>query len=239
MKKMIISAAAILLAAASANAQIGVIGGVTSSSSDITSACKDIAESQNVTQYHAGIVYRVGLPMGLYVQPGVVYDMKGQALKNQIQLASTSYKVDIDTKTGYVEIPIQLGYQLDFSNALSAYAFVEPYAGYAITTESKTEFENAAQKSLAETAASALGYKLDTSNSDDDKWDGRERLEYGVGAGVGVLLFKHIGISAKYFWDLGNVYNEDGQTSISASSMYEATKNKKCSGIMASLTLYF
>lgn len=240
MKKFILSAALLLSAAALANAQIGIVAGVTSSSTDIESAYNDVAKAQSVTQYHAGVVYKVGLAGGLYLQPGLIYDMKGAALKDQISgLSSNTYEVNIDTKTGYLEVPVQLGLQFDLLPSVSVYGFVEPYLGYAITTETTTKFQDSVSQSIAEAAASAAGYKLNTTNSDSDKWDGRERLEYGVGAGAGVLLFKHVGVSAKYFWDLGNVYNSDNTVNISSKTIYEQTKDKKCSGIMATVTLYF
>ena len=234
MKKLIAAAAALFLVAVSANAQLGVIAGLTSNSSDLKGAYSDIVENQSVTQYHAGVVLRLKLPLGLYVQPGVVYDMKGESLKDQI----ATEEVKITTSTGFLEIPVQAGWRLDIPG-ISPYAFIEPYVGYAVTTETKTEAKNAASQAIIEGAASAIGLNLNTDPDDPDKWEGRNRLQYGVGVGGGILLLDKLAISLKWYWDFGNLYNEDGQASISAQAMYEQAKNNKANGIAISATLFF
>ena len=68
MTKLIAAAAALALFAVSAHAQLGIVAGLTSNSSDLKTAYSDVVESQSVTQYHAGLVLRLKLPLGLYVQ---------------------------------------------------------------------------------------------------------------------------------------------------------------------------
>lgn len=234
MKKLIAAAAVLFAMAVSAHAQIGVIAGLTSNSTDLKSAYSDIVENQSVTQYHAGIVLKLGLPLGFYVQPGVVYEMKGETLKNQI----VGEEVRIDTKTGFLEVPVQAGWKFDLG-AVAPFAFVEPYLGYAITTETTTEAKDAAAQAIIETAASGLGLQLNTTNSDENKWDGRNRLQYGVGVGAGILLLDKLAVSLKWYWDFGSLYNEDGQSSLSAQAMYEQAKDNKVSGIALTASLFF
>ncbi|MBO4465905.1 MAG: PorT family protein [Bacteroidales bacterium] len=236
MKKLIAAAAALFLVAVSANAQLGVIAGLTSNSSDIKAAYSDIVENQSVTQYHAGIVLRLKLPLGLYIQPGVVYDMKGAKLQDQILgISGDNFEVDIDTKTGFLNIPVQAGWKLEIPG-VSPFAFIEPYAGYAITTETKTEAKNALAQAALE---AALGDQLNTTNDDENKWEGRNRIQYGLGVGAGVLLLDKLAVSLKWYWDFGSLYNEEGQASVSAQAMYEQAKNNKANGIALSATLFF
>lgn len=234
MKKLIAAAAAIFMIGVSAHAQIGVVAGLTSNTTNIKDAYSDIVENQSVTQYHAGIVLKLGLPLGFYVQPGVVYEMKGETLKNQI----VGEDVRIDTKTGFLEVPVQAGFKLDLG-AVAPYAFIEPYLGYAITTETTTEAKDAAAQAIIETAASGLGLQLNTTNSDENKWDGRNRLQYGVGVGAGILLLDKLAVSLKWYWDFGSLYNEDGQSSLSAQAMYEQAKDNTVSGIALTASLFF
>lgn len=231
-----ILAAAALLFALNANAQLGVVAGLNLNSTDAQSAYEEVM-AQNVTNYHAGIVYKLNLPMGLFVQPGVIYNMKGSALSSQI----ASQKVDIDMSTGYLEIPVRAGLALDLG-LLKPYVFAEPYAGYAITTESKAQFENETSQSIANLAINALGGTMNTTNKDANKWEGRERLEYGVGVGAGVTVMNMISVSAKYYWDMGKMFTEGSaseQASAAATAMYEAVKTKTCNGIAVSAILYF
>lgn len=239
MKKLIAAAAALVLFAVSASAQLGIVGGLTSNSSDLKTAYSDVVENQSVTQYHAGIVLKLGLPLGFYVQPGIMYEMKGATLQNQILgISGDDFQVDIDTKTGFLEIPVQAGWKLDLAG-IAPYAFIEPYIGYAITTESKTEAKNGVAQTALEALATASGIPLNTDSNDENKWDGRNRVQYGVGVGAGILLLDKLAVSLKWYWDFGNLYNEDGQASWSAQAMYDQAKSNKANGIALTATLYF
>ena len=239
MKKLIVAAAALFVMAVSANAQIGVVAGLTSNTSNIKEAYTDIVDNQSVTQYHAGIVLKLGLPLGFYVQPGVVYEMKGATLQEQIAgLSGENFEVDINTKTGFLEIPVQAGWKFDLG-AVAPYAFVEPYVGYAITTESTTQAKNALAQTGLEALATATGVPLNTTNDDENKWEGRNRIQYGVGVGAGILLLDKLAVSLKWYWDFGSLYNDDGQASLSAKTMYEQAKSNKASGIALTASLFF
>ena len=241
MKKLILTALAAAIFAINANAQLGLIGGVNSMSTDIESA---IAEYQKIDTYHAGIVYKLNLPLGFSIQPAVLYNMKGQAPETQLA-DMEQYTLNVNMKTGYLQVPVRVAWGLKLA-FFEPFIFAEPYAGYAITTESKAEAKTTAEQALLEAAANAAGIKLNTSNSDADKWNGRNRLEYGVALGAGFELFDKIAVSAKYIWDMGTFFTEeDGEASVkdqasaAAAAMCGAIKNQKCSGISASLILYF
>ena len=210
MKKLILTALAAAIFAINANAQLGLIGGVNSMSTDIESA---IAEYQKIDTYHAGIVYKLNLPLGFSIQPGVLYNMKGQALETQLA-DMEQYTLNVNMKTGYLQVPVRVAWGLKLA-FFEPFIFAEPYAGYAITTESKAEAKTTAEQALLEAAANAAGIKLNTSNSDADKWNGRNRLEYGVALGAGFELFDKIAVSAKYIWDMGTFFTEeDGEASV-------------------------
>ena len=241
MKKLILTALAAAIFAINANAQLGLIGGVNSMSTDIESA---IAEYQKIDTYHAGIVYKLNLPLGFSIQPGVLYNMKGQALETQLA-DMEQYTLNVNMKTGYLQVPVRVAWGLKLA-FFEPFIFAEPYAGYAVTTESKAEAKNTLEQAALEGAANLAGIKLNTSNSDDNKWAGRNRLEYGVALGAGIELFDKLSVSAKYIWDMGTFFTEeDGEASVedqasaAAAAMCGAIKNQKCSGISASLILYF
>lgn len=232
MKKLILALSALLLAV-SANAQLGIVAGVTSTKTNLDEAYKDIAETMNVDQYHAGLVYNLNLPLGLSLQPGVVYNMKGQSLASNIKdLKGDKHDVTINTKTGYLEVPVRVAWGIDLG-LFKPYVFAEPYLGYAINTETTTEIKDAA---AAEILNSTMGTQLESKN----EWDARNRLEYGVGLGAGVRLLKFASLSVKYFWEFGNLYKEGEKSpNISTEQMVNAFKEQKASGIAASLTIYF
>lgn len=223
MKKLVLTAAAVLLAV-SANAKVGIVAGLTSATTSINDAYNDIAVAKTANKYHAGLVYELNLPLGLSVQPGIIYNVKGQSVKDNIALAGQKADISIDTNTGYLEVPVRVAWGMNFG-LFKPFVFAEPFVGYALTTE---------------TVASLAGTSLDTKKDDPNRWANRNRFEYGVGLGAGVKVLDFVALSVKYYWDLGQVYKEsDTKPSVSAETMYNAVKEQKCSGISASVTLYF
>jgi len=205
MKKLIVIVASLLIAV-SAHAQFGVVAGITSSSSNLKDAVADV-QTQNITQYHVGITYKLDLGL-IAIQPSILYNMKGTKL-NVAELSAT----ELDYKTGYVEVPVQLQAGLNLGVA-RIYGFAEPFVGYAIT--------NQVNSSLAKDPQAT--------------WNNiKSKLEYGVGLGVGVELIKHVQVSAKYFWNMGSMYG----TSIDFAGVKSTIAEQKASGIAASVAILF
>lgn len=178
--KKLISLVAALTIAASAFAQLGVVGGITSSSTQIEAA---IADVNNVTQYHAGIALKLPITNFLTLQPEVIYNVKGTNIST-INLGDL--KNEIDMTTGFIEVPVQVQLGWEVLNGLRVYGFGEPFVGYGLDNNVKY------------------------SSVDDVKkdWDNiKNRLEYGVAAGAGVEFMKHFQLSVKYFWNIGDFYD--------------------------------
>lgn len=204
MKKAIIAIAA-LFVALSANAQIGVVAGLTSSSTNVEAAVADI---KNVNQYHVGITYKIGIGNMLAIQPALIYNMKGTQLGDIAGLDD----VDVDYKTGYLELPVQVQLGFGIGSIARVYGFAEPFVGYAITNQ-----------------VQGIGDTI-------KDWDNvKNRFEYGVGLGAGVELFRHLQVSVKYFWNLGDVYGAD----ITFGDVTKDIATSKCSGIAASVAFLF
>lgn len=206
MKKLIVAAAALLISA-SAFAQFGIIGGLTSSATDIKSAYADLT-TKNLNQYHVGITYKIGLGNIFALQPALIYNVKGATL-NSVEGVSD---LNIDMKTGYLELPVQIQAGIGLGNVARIYGIAEPFIGYAITNEIKWE---------------------DLKNTD---WDNvKSRFEYGIGLGAGVELFKHVQVAVRYFWNLGSLY---GQT-ITIDKVTRTVTDSKCNGISLSAAILF
>lgn len=203
--KRIVALLAMLVIAANAYARVGIVAGLTSSSSNLKSAW---AEAGSISQYHLGLAFKFGT--GLFaIQPEVVYNVKGQSLSDLSGFG------DIDFKTGYLEVPVQLQAGIGFKG-FRAFAFAEPFMGYAITNEVELNKEM-----LRDAAGNWANIK--------------SRLEYGVSLGAGLDITRATQISVKYFWNLGNLYGQD----IKLGDITRTLQESKCSGIAVSLGLFF
>ena len=177
----------------------------------ITSSKTDVKEAyadvNNATMYHVGLTYKMDLGL-LAIQPSILYNMKGAKFDS---LSSATTIDDFEYKTGYVEVPVQVQAGLDLSLA-RVYGFVEPFVGYAVTN--------------------GIKYSGDVKST----WDNmKTKLEYGVGLGAGVELIKHVQVSVKYFWNMGEMYGKD----ITIGSVKQSLSDQKANGIAASVAILF
>jgi len=202
MKKLLVIIAA-LFVAVSAHAQLGVVAGITSSSSNLKDAKDNFS---NISQYHAGLTCKIGFGEIFAIQPSIIYNMKGTKISEIKDVSS-----EVDYKTGYLEVPVQLQLGAGVRDIFRVYGFAEPFVGYALTNQ-----------------------VTKNGNTQTDWEQVKNKLEYGVSLGAGLELIKHVQVSLKYFWNLGNVYDFDLDAASSKVGQ-EAT----CNGIAASVAILF
>lgn len=233
MKKLFVVLTALMFGIA-ANAQVGVIAGVTSTTTDINAA-RDALKAGDITLYHVGLTTKMDLG-AIAIQPSLIYNVKGTQLSEVYENGSTaSYTADF--KTGFLELPVQLQIGLNLGG-FRPYVFAEPFVGFAITNEFSKKVE-------------ALGADVVVEESDaNNQWenigtDVKDRLEYGVGAGVGIDLLNSLQISVRYYWNMGELYNGEankfqGSTVGEATNVFlDTMKSQQCTGIMASVAFFF
>ena len=222
MKKFLL-AAALLLGTVAASAQsFGVTAGFTSSSTDVKSF-----DPSSVSLYHAGVVYEIPLVGGFMIQPGLTYQMKGATLDQYIDDTKTIKAGSLETKVGYLEVPVQIQWGPDLM-LFRPYVFAEPFIGYGINVSNEiTAAELASKEKRNEWADNAM-----------------KRLEYGCGFGIG-LDFWMVQLTVQYFMNMGGLADDNGK--ITADAANEAIKHvvnnaydkNNFSGIKVSAVLFF
>ena len=166
MKKLIVIVASLLIAV-SAHAQLGVVAGITSAQTKFDNVDAAILEAQNATQYHVGLTYKLGLGNLLAIQPSIIYNVKGSKVN------ALSGIGDIDFKSGYLEVPVQVQVGVGLGDLARVYAIAEPFVGMAVTD-------------------------ITVNNQQKYEWDDfADKVEYGIGLGAGVELIKHVQVSAR------------------------------------------
>lgn len=155
--------------------------GITGGVTSTSTKIKDV-DTKSISQYHAGIALEIPLGGGFALQPELLYQVKGMSLDKWADSSGKEITDSFEAKVGYVEVPVQLQWGPDLL-VFRPYGFLEPFVGYKITDSSKG--------SEAKTVSSEL-----------------QKVEYGLSVGAGIEILK-LQVSAKYFWNFGNVYKSD------------------------------
>ena len=217
MKKLLTVLAALVIAV-SAHAQFGIIAGVTSPSQELQEAYDNYSL---IDQYHAGITVKIPLFLGFAVQPSLIYDVQGRTIEDFTSGTEVAPEQSF-SKVGSIQLPVQIQWGLGIGGIGRVSAFAEPYVGYMVD----------------ETTFNFDGQKLE-----DKDWEFTNRLTYGAGVGVGVEVLKHIQVSARYIWNMGNLLDADGKANINGDEMVETVKKglneKTNNGIKVSLAFLF
>ena len=76
--------------------------------------------TQTLTQWHAGLVYKVSLPLGFQIQPTLLYNVK----------AATTDQAPVDLSVGYLELMPSVQWGVDLI-LFRPFIEVSPFVGYA------------------------------------------------------------------------------------------------------------
>ena len=213
MKKLISVIALLVAGMTAAHAQLGIIGGFTSSNTAINQ--DDVmANLKNVSLYHAGVSYKIESGSILVLEPTLVYQMKGAELTES---NSETFFESLNTKTGFVELSLGLQAGLDLL-AFRPYFVLEPFVGYAVT----------GSENLDNVDSEALNRV-------------KNKLEYGFGIGGGIELLDHLQVSVQWFKNLGNLYDgEKIKAEEALAAVGDSFKGvQNYSGIKVSLAIFF
>ncbi len=218
MKKILTFLVAVLATASVAHAQFGIIGGFTSSKTSIDT--KNISENfKGVSLFHAGIAYKVKLPLGFAIQPALTYEMKGANLE-QVKSINEGLS-SLSTKAGYIQLGAGIQWGIDLLVA-RPFLLVQPFFGYQVTGSEKLNVLNASGEEYNNFFKTA-----------------KNKLEYGFELGGGVEVVKHIQVSVVWFKNLGYLYDGDKITDVGAAVIGAYKDTKNYSGIKVSVGIFF
>lgn len=218
MKKILTLLVAVLATASVAHAQFGIIGGFTSSKTSIDT--KNISENfKGVSLFHAGIAYKVKLPLGFAIQPALTYEMKGANLE-QVKSINEGLS-SLSTKAGYIQLGAGIQWGIDLLVA-RPFLLVQPFFGYQVTGSEKLNVLNSSGEEYNNFFKTA-----------------KNKLEYGFELGGGVEVVKHIQVSVVWFKNLGYLYDGDKITDVGAAVIGAYKDTKNYSGLKVSVGIFF
>ena len=123
---------------------------------------------------------------------------------------------------GYLELPVSLQWGPDLL-LFCPYLDVNPFVGYGLHYGLSGSF-------------------LGEDRSFRNKWEGISRLEYGLGLGAGVEIWK-IQVTARYNWNFGSLFdaggNAPGASEIWNTAKESVLEGKNFSGVTLSVAFLF
>ena len=204
MKKILTLIVALVATATVAHAQFGIVGGLNFSNAKFDNASQFVDAAKNATLWHAGVAWKMSLPLGFAIQPELTYQVKGVKIEDVPSATAKDFKFN----NGYIELGAGVQWGPDLIVA-RPYVFAQPFIGYLVNPNK--QITNA----------------KDITN----------KLEYGIGLGGGVELFKHFQLSVQWFKNLGNIVN--GNASSTSDVWKEVKDLKSYQGVRVSLGIFF
>ncbi|MBE6240536.1 MAG: PorT family protein [Bacteroidales bacterium] len=165
---------------------------------------KDVSSGMT-TGYHAGLTYKFKLPFGFAIQPSLMYHMKSSLVEDAYQNGSS-----LDLKTGYLELPVSFQWGPDLI-LFRPFLDVTPFVGYGLNNK-LSGYSAASDKVVVE----------------KNRWDGMNRLEYGLGLGVGIDIWK-FQVIGRYNWNFGPLFDAEGDLP-DADSVLESARSSILDG---------
>ena len=167
--------------------------------------------------YHVGFTVCYPVTNSLSFQPEILYNKKSVG---QIENPSTSTQSDMTV--GYLEFGAQLQFDL-WRGITRLYGFMEPFVGYGLNNSIKSK-----------------GHEI------ENEWSMFKKPEGGFALGAGFQLNDYLQLSAKYYWNLGNLYDSEGRIDVSeatselAEDIVSWFDNGNCfNGLSLSMIVYF
>ena len=122
MKRLFATAALLLMSLSFADrlsaGNFGILGGANFYTSNIKQA-----SAETMTQWHAGVTYKMNLPLGFHFQPSLLYNVKGA----DFSFANT------DLSVGYLELMASVQWGIDLI-LFRPFIDVSPFVGYGVSS---------------------------------------------------------------------------------------------------------
>ncbi|MBQ3873281.1 MAG: PorT family protein [Bacteroidales bacterium] len=218
MKKLFALIAVAMASVMVANAQIGIVAGIGSSTTTVNE--EDILSNLNgVSDYHLGVALKLPLPLGFAIQPELTYQIKGADLGAIVNEGAETSVDEFNFKSGVAQLDLGIQWGLDLV-AFRPFIFGKPFIGYVINEDFAKNISEDTEKTLKEA---------------------QNKLQYGFSVGAGIDLLEHFQLSVAFFKNLGNLFNENGEVNASTDDVdtSKLTDLSNYGGIKVTLGFFF
>jgi hypothetical protein len=127
---LLVLSASYAIAQEESKVSFGILGGVNFQNLKGKLSSGDKLDNDMLLGFHGGINVQIPIAAGVYLQPGLLYSLKGAKNTNNLSTETT--------KIAYLEIPLNLMYKADLGKGFFMLGF-GPYVAYGINGNVKNE----------------------------------------------------------------------------------------------------
>ena len=139
----------------------------------------------------AGLYFSIPISNGFFIQPGVLYSMKGGQKNSTVSAFGLTTILKNTLSLNYLEIPLNLGYDFDLGNLGGVFITAGPYLGYGLSGKVKVTIkttgtpdetiENDIKFGSGKDETKALDYGLNFGAGYRTPFGFYGRIQYGLG----------------------------------------------------------
>ncbi|MGI6219252.1 MAG: porin family protein [Bacteroidaceae bacterium] len=189
---MAAACAAILACAPAAQAQsgdgegitFGVRAGVNLSNAAMNDDAKGESDTKMKAGFNVGVIADIPVMQSLYVQPGLYFSTKGvkteQEYTEDYGMGDVNYKDETSVNAMYIEIPINVSWRHNLTDALQLQVYTGPYFAFGVggKTKSTESVSFGGESESKEYKTNTFGYDKDAENDEDEGY-GLGRFDCG------------------------------------------------------------
>ena len=199
MKKIIISTAALVFAAASAFAQVNVGAGYSG-----TRMNPSKGDSQWYNGFNVSAGYNLPLGLGFEFSPSIEYNFLTSSKDVTVGAGSASATSKNRFNEHYLNVPLMFNYGYDITPDARIFVFAGPTASFGLYAEYTTKLE----ASIGGNSGSTDKKTVSLWGDDSDY----KRFDVKIGGGVGIDICRHYRIQVGYDYGLLNRTETDGMS---------------------------
>jgi hypothetical protein len=139
--KFLTLSAILILSSVAMQAQFGILGGVNFQNINGKNSSGDKLSNGLMIGFHAGLNYNIPVSTNFYLQPGLIYTVKGayNEFYNSPLKAAGDYSTT--TRISYIEMPLNLLFRPQVGNGYILLGF-GPYVAYGISGKETTQLNS-------------------------------------------------------------------------------------------------
>jgi len=175
-----------------------------------------ILGSGNSIGFHVGTVVDIRVYEFLYLQPGLMFSLKGGDSKSEYErhyynnnISNDYFESETSTLTAYyIDIPFMLSLKGRLNDNLALRAHVGPYIGFGLFGKYEIEYKETPDN--GDNGKEKIKNVFSPSNEEKEKteFEGLNRFNLGIGFGVGIEIIDfYLGVN--YNYGLTNAYKKN------------------------------